>query len=183
MKVNISGVGLIPKVGLLAPVYGKDLQKDTVAVILNYASFKVYVAATGVQITKKNIDEIFGVSVKQATKPTTSVAPKKKKTTKEATTVAKKDVKVEPVPEPSEFEAQFTPYLTEPEKIEQVEEPVVLDEVVEAPAIEEPVEAVATDAEITSSFVEDVESVKEQLDEAPVVEEEKTYTSKKKKKR
>ena len=60
MKVNISGVGLIPKVGLLAPVYGKDLTKDTVAVILGYASFKVYVASTGVQITKKNINEIFG---------------------------------------------------------------------------------------------------------------------------
>jgi hypothetical protein len=160
MKVNISGVGLIPKVGLLAPVYGKDLTKDTVNVILKYASFKVYVAATGIRITKKNIDEIFGIAVKQAATP----APKKK--------AAKKA--------PKKVEA--------PVEIEQVEEPVVLDTVVEAPAIEEPVEAVevvadTTDAEIESSFVEDVEAVKDQLDEAPVEEEKPAYTGKKKKRR
>lgn len=168
MKVNISGVGLIPKVGLLAPVYGKDLTKDTVNVILKYASFKVYVAATGIRITKKNIDEIFGTAVKQAATPAPT-APKK--TTKKA---------------PKKAEA--------PVEIEQVSEPVVLDTVVEAPAIEEPVEAVevvpdTTDAEIESSFVEDVEAVKDQLDEAPTetaeepVEEKPTYTSKKKKRR
>jgi hypothetical protein len=180
MKVNISGVGLIPKVGLLAPVYGKDLTKDTVNVILKYASFKVYVAATGIRITKKNIDVIFGTAVKQAATPAPT-APKK--TTKKA---------------PKKAEA--------PVEIEQVSEPVVLDTVVEAPAIEEPVEAVevvpdTTDAEIESSFVEDVEAVKDQLDEVPADEgfpvddivdedtpaEEETnkpvYTSKKKKRR
>lgn len=168
MKVNISGVGLIPKVGLLAPVYGKDLTKDTVSVILKYASFKVYVAATGIRITKKNIDEIFGTAVKKAAAPIppAPVAPTPKKTTKKS---------------PKKVEA--------PVEIEQVAEPVVLDTVVEAPAIEEPVEAVevvadTTDAEIESSFVEDVESVQDQLDESPVEEEEKpTYTSKKKKRR
>jgi hypothetical protein len=167
MKVNISGVGLIPKVGLLAPVYGKDLTKDTVNVILKYASFKVYVAATGIRITKKNIDEIFGTAVKQAATPAPTPVPKK--TTKKA---------------PKKVEA--------PVEIEQVEEPVVLDTVVEAPAIEEPVEAVevvpdTTDAEIESSFVEDVEAVKDQLDDTPgetaeePVEEKPVYTSKKKK--
>ena len=168
MKVNISGVGLIPKVGLLAPVYGRDLTKDTVAVILNYASFKVYVAATGIRITKKNINEIFGEAVKQAVvAPTpTPTAPTPKKATKKA---------------PKKVEA--------PVEIEQVAEPVVLDTVVEAPAIEEPLEAVevvadTTDAEIESSFVEDVESVQDQLDESPVEEDEKpAYTSKKKKRR
>ena len=169
MKVNISGVGLIPKVGLLAPVYGKDLTKDTVNVILKYASFKVYVAATGIRITKKNIDEIFGTAVKQAATPAPTTAPKK--TTKKA---------------PKKAEA--------PVEIEQVSEPVVLDTVVEAPAIEEPVEAVevvpdTTDAEIESSFVEDVEAVEDQLDDTPAetteepVEEKPVYTSKKKKRR
>ena len=169
MKVNISGVGIIPKVGLLAPVYGRDLTKDTVAVILNYASFKVYVAATGVRITKKNINEIFGEAVRQAVATPvapTVPAPKKKTTKKAAPKVEEKPI-----------------------EIEQVAEPAVLDAVVEAPAIEEPVEAVevvadTTDAEIESSFVEDVEAVQDQLDEAPVEEEEKpTYTSKKKKRR
>ena len=169
MKVNISCGGLIPKVGLLAPVYGKDLTKDTVNVILKYASFKVYVAATGIRITKKNIDEIFGTAVKQAATPAPTTAPKK--TTKKA---------------PKKAEA--------PVEIEQVSEPVVLDTVVEAPAIEEPVEAVevvpdTTDAEIESSFVEDVEAVEDQLDDTPAetteepVEEKPVYTSKKKKRR
>lgn len=169
MKVNISGVGLIPKVGLLAPVYGKDLTKDTVNVILKYASFKVYVAATGIRITKKNIDEIFGTAVKQAATPIPAATPKK--TTKKA---------------PKKAEA--------PVEIEQVSEPVVLDTVVEAPAIEEPVEDVeitpdTTDAEIESSFVEDVEAVEDQLDDTPAetaeepVEEKPVYTSKKKKRR
>ena len=165
MKVNISGVGLIPRVSLLAPVYGKDLTKDTVAVILNYASFKVYQASTGIRITKKNIDEIFGGAVKQAATVTPVTAPA-------AHTVPKKTKKA--------------PKVEEPVEIEQVAEPVVLDTVVEAPAIEEPVEAVevvadTTDAEIESSFVNDVDAVKDQLDEAPVEEEEKPVYNKKKK--
>ena len=159
MKVNISGVGLIPKVGLLAPVYGKDLSKDTVSVILKYASFKVYVAATGIRITKKNIDEIFGTVVKQSA---SNVSTTKKTTTKVEST---------------------------PVEIEQVATPVEFNEVVEAPAIEETVEAAdtdeivadATESEIESSFIEDVASVQEQLDETPVVEKSTTTHNKKKK--
>lgn len=168
MKVNITGVGLIPRVGLLAPVFGKDLSKDTVSVILKYSSFKVYVAATGIRITRKNIDQIFGESVQQ------SVArPAAVNNTPSAPVVEK---------------------VVAPAEIEKVSEPVVLDTPIEAPAIEEtvePVEVVAdtTDAEIESSFVEDVEAVKDQLDETSietteeVVEDKPTYTNKKKKRR
>lgn len=170
MKVNITGVGLIPRVGLLAPVFGKDLSKDTVSVILKYSSFKVYVAATGIRITRKNIDQIFGESVQQ------SVARPAVVNNTTSTPV------VEKVEAPT------------PTVIEQVSEPVVLDTVVEAPAIEEPVESVevvadTTDAEIESSFVEDVDAVEDQLDETPAetseesVEERPTYTNKKKKRR
>ena len=168
MKVNISGVGLIPKVGLLAPVYGKDLTKDTIQVILNYASFKVYVAATGVRITKKNINEIFGEAVKQAAAPATPIAPApapKKKATKKAPKVEAPKVE-EPVVE------------EKPVEIEQVEEPVVLDAVVEAPAIEEPVEEVpAEEAIVDLDDVNETEEVAEEESEKPV------YTSKKKKRR
>ena len=168
MKVNIKGVGLIPRVGLLAPVFGKDLSKDTVSVILKYSSFKVYVAATGIRITRKNIDQIFGESVQQSVARHTAV----------------NSIPSAPVVE------KVTPAV----EIEKVSEPVVLDTVVEAPAIEEPVEPVevvadTTDAEIESSFVEDVEAVKDQLDETvtetteEAVEEKPTYTSKKKKRR
>lgn len=169
MKVNITGVGLIPRVGLLAPVFGKDLSKDTVSVILKYSSFKVYVAATGIQITRKNIDQIFGESVQQ------SVA---------------RPAAVNNIPSAPVVEKVAAPT---PVEIEKVVEPAVLDAVVEAPAIEEtvePVEVVAdtTDAEIESSFVEDVEAVKDQLDETSTetteeAVEEKPYTSKKKKRR
>lgn len=170
MKVNITGVGLIPRVGLLAPVFGKDLSKDTVSVILKYSSFKVYVAATGIRITRKNIDQIFGESVQQ------SVA---------------RPAAVNNIPSAPVVEKAVAPT---PAEIEKVSEPVVLDAVVEAPAIEEPVEPVevvanTTDAEIESSFVEDVEAVKDQLDETVTetteesVEEKPTYTNKKKKRR
>ena len=151
MKVNISGVGLIPKVGLLAPVYGKDLTKDTVTVILGYASFKVYVASTGVQITKKNINEIFGEAVKQAAAPAPAPAAPKK-TTKKA---------------PKKVET--------PAEIEQVAEPVVLDTVVEAPAIEEPIEEVPADEGFPVDDIVDEDTPAEEETEKPV------YTSKKKK--
>ena len=59
MKVNVSGVGLIPRIGLIAPVYGQDLPKNIIEHILKYRSFKVYVASTGAQITLKNIDELY----------------------------------------------------------------------------------------------------------------------------
>lgn len=165
MKVNISGVGLIPGVGLLAPVYGRDLTKDKVARILNYASFKVYVAATGVRITKKNIDEIFGGGAKKAAAPTPPPAPV-----------------VEEAPVPKKKAAKKAPKVVEPVveetpvEIEQVEEPVVLDEVVEAPAVEEPVEEVPAEEAIV-----DLDDVNET--ETTVEEEVPTYTSKKKKRR
>ena len=154
MKVNISGVGLIPRVSLLAPVYGKDLTKDTVAVILNYASFKVYQASTGIRITKKNIDEIFGGAVKQAA----TVAPV---TAPAAHTVPKKTKKA--------------PKVEAPVEIEQVAEPAVLDTVVEAPAIEEPVEEVPADEGFPVDDIVDEDVPAEEETDKPV------YTSKKKK--
>lgn len=162
MKVNISGIGLIPGVGLLAPVYGKDLTKDKVAKILNYASFKVYVAATGVRITKKNIDEIFGGGAKKAAivAPPTPPAPS-------APVVEEKPKKSKKAPKPVE------PVVEEP----VVEEPTP---VVEEPVVETPVEEVVEEAPVEEAVAE--EAVAE---EAPVEEEDEvpTYTSKKKKRR
>ena len=164
MKVNISGVGLIPKVGLLAPVYGKDLSKDTVAVILNYASFKVYVAATGVRITKKNINEIFGEVIRQAVAAPAPTPAPKKKATKKAPKVEAPKVE-EPVVE------------EKPTEIEQVEEPVVLDAVVEAPAVEEPIEEVPADEGFPVDDIVDEDTPAEEGTDKPV------YTNKKKKRR
>jgi ribosomal protein L12E/L44/L45/RPP1/RPP2 len=163
MKVNISGIGLIPGVGLLAPVYGKDLTKDKVAKILNYASFKVYVAATGVRITKKNIDEIFGGGAKKAAAHPAPPAP----VVEEKPKKNKKAPKVE------------APKAEEPVEIEQVEEPVVLDAVVEAPAVEEVVEEVPADEGFpVDDIVDDVVD-----EDTPAEEEKPAYTNKKKKRR
>lgn len=119
MKVNIAGVGLIPKLGLLAPVYGKDLSKDDVNKILSYSSFKVYVASNGAQITRNNINEVFGV-----TKPVVAEAPEKKSTKKSTKKVA------EPV------NVEETPVVEEAVK----EEPVVEVAQVEEAPVEEIVE-------------------------------------------
>jgi hypothetical protein len=132
MKVNIAGVGLIPKLGLLAPVYGKDLGKDDVNKILSYSSFKVYVAANGAQITRNNIDEVFG-----ATKPVVAEAPKKK-ATKKSTKKVEEPVKVEaPVVEETPAPVvEETPVVEEAVK----EEPVVEVAQAEEAPVEETVE-------------------------------------------
>lgn len=159
MKVNISGIGLIPGVGLLAPVYGKDLTKDKVAKILNYASFKVYVAATGVRITKKNIDEIFGGGAKKAATLPTPPAPP-------APVVEEKPKKSKKAPKPVEPVVE-EPVVEEPTPV--VEEPVVEE------TVETPVEEVVEEAPVEEAPVE--ETPVEEEDEVP------TYTSKKKKRR
>lgn len=139
MKVNIAGVGLIPTVGLLAPVYGKDLTKDIVSKIIANGSFKVYVATSGVLVTKKNIDEVYGAIVKTAT-----VAPV-------------------PVVETKPFISEPTPVV--PEKVFLMEEeniPIVEEATVEEIAVEEIVETVEETA-VVSDIVEDevVEEVAE----------------------
>ena len=145
MKVNISGVGLIPKIGLLAPQYGRDLDKDTVSVILNFSSFRVFVAATGVRITKTNIDEVFGTPAPVAPTP-------KKKTTKKTT---KKAAPVEEVA------------VAEPVKVEPVVEPEP-EVVVEAPApVEEPAEEVV-DLDVVNESEEVVEETSEDGETAVV---------------
>ena len=132
MKVNIAGVGLIPKLGLLAPVYGKDLSKDDVNKILSYSSFKVYVASNGAQITRNNINEVFGV-----TKPVVAEAPEKKSTKKSTKKVAEPvNVEAPVVEETPAPVVEETPVVEEAVK----EEPVVEDAQAEEAPVEETVE-------------------------------------------
>ena len=144
MKVNISGVGLVPRVGLLAPIYGKDLTKDTVSQIIRYQSFKVYVASSGAQITKANIDEIFGNVSKVTETVSTPVSPEKK--VKESITEEKVEEKIyEPVIEEtlSDVVSEPLPEITEDpeteEKFADVEaynEDSAVDSVEETPVTE-----------------------------------------------
>jgi len=59
MKVNISGRGIIPGMGVIPPVYGREMSEKQVARLLNFESFKVYETETGLIITKKNISSMF----------------------------------------------------------------------------------------------------------------------------
>ena len=133
MKVNISGVGLIPNLGLLAPVYGKDLSKETIMLILKRSQFKVYNAQTGIQITKINIDEVFGYSPKKSVVNTPTVITTDTATATITTTtpVVEKTVPkttVEKKPEPVVVK-------TEEEEKEVVEDTTTAtDEVEEKPA-------------------------------------------------
>ena len=144
MKVNISGVGLVPRVGLLAPVYGKDLTKDIISQIIRYQSFKVYVASSGAQITKANIDEIFGNVSKVTETVSTPVSPEKK--VKESITEEKVEEKIaEPVIEETTVDvvSEPLPEITEdPETeekffdVEAYNEDSTVDSVEETPATE-----------------------------------------------
>lgn len=170
MKVNIAGVGLIPRVGLLAPVYGKDLTKDTVKVILGYSSFRVYVAATGVRITKKNIDAIFGADVKKTiATPSTAVVVESVKKTATVKKSSKKE-KIEPVVEVEE---------EQPVEIEQVDEPITFSDEVADVVASTASEEVPEDEGFPVDDIIDEDTPAED----DVVEEKPVYTNNKKKKR
>lgn len=63
MKVNISGRGIIPGMGVIPPVYGKDMSEKEVSRLLNFESLRVYDSQTGLLITRKNISKIFSNNV------------------------------------------------------------------------------------------------------------------------
>ena len=58
MKVNVTGKGLIPSLGVLAPMYRVDMTEKEVVRLLNFKNFKVYDSSTGGLITKKNLSTV-----------------------------------------------------------------------------------------------------------------------------
>ena len=138
MKVNISGRGVVPGMGVLAPVYGVEMSKDSILRFLNFQNFKLFEASSGALITRSNLEEFF--------KPKTT-KPAKKTTTRK--TVAKK--KEEPKK------------VVEEPKQEPVEEKPVLVGVDLAQNNEVAVDA--TEKEVAESFINDVAAVEDQLPE------------------
>lgn len=59
MKVNVTGRGFIPGVNSIAPVYNQDLAENDIRRILNIPTLRVFDAASGSIITKKNVNSIF----------------------------------------------------------------------------------------------------------------------------
>lgn len=153
MKVNILGRGIIPGVGTIPPQYGLDLPEHKISNILKYASFKVYVTSTGVPVTKKNLVQLIALEA-QKNAPTPLT------------------LKVEP----------SAPVKKEEAKVETVVETPVAEEVKEeTPVVEETVkEEIKEEAAVEETPVVE-ETVTEE--EAPVVEEVKTTSNSKKKKK
>lgn len=139
MKVNISGRGVVPGMGVLAPVYGVEMSKDSILRFLNFQNFKLFEASSGALITRSNLEEFF--------KPK-SEKPVKKTTTRK--TVAKK--KEEPkkvVEEPKQEPVEEKPVLVGVD-VAQNNDDVVVD---------------ATEKEVAESFINDVAAVEDQLPE------------------
>lgn len=59
IKVNISGYGRIPTTNSIAPAYNIDHTKKQILRLFAFKSFRVFNAATGIIITKNNIDNLF----------------------------------------------------------------------------------------------------------------------------
>lgn len=61
MKINISGKGMIPGMGVLPPVYNVEKSETDVRRLINFRNIRVYCSENGLLITKKNVDSFFEV--------------------------------------------------------------------------------------------------------------------------
>lgn len=144
MKVNITGFGTIPRIGILAPAYNVEMDQQGVRRMMNFPEFRVFDAETGTIITRKNINDV--LASKQVKKPATEEKPKKQQKATEAPVV------------------EETP-VTETPEVEEVEEVKV-----EVSTYEE-TEAVNDEAEIIEDVIDTTAAVVD-TDEAPQVQSE-----------
>lgn len=165
MKVNISGKGVIPGVGSLAPVSNVELTEKEIRRILSF-KFNVYSSASGKRISVENIASI----IKESATPTTPVVDKTAKKQK----VEKKETYVAPVVEP--VVDMVTPI--EDEAVETIVKPI--EEVVDTV---EPIVEPIVDAVEPIDIDDDSFSDKDDFDynATDVVEETTSYPKKNKK--
>lgn len=144
MKVNITGFGTIPRIGILAPAYNVEMDQQGVRRMMNFPEFRVFDAETGTIITRKNINDV--LASKQVKKPATEEKPKKQQKATETSVV------------------EETPVIETPvaEEVEEVK--------VEVSTYEE-TEAVNDEAEIIEDVI-DTTAVVVDTDEAPQVQSE-----------
>lgn len=155
MKVNVTGRGALPGVGIL-PARNIELTENDVRRLLNFKNVRVYDAETGELITPR-----YFIGQK----------PPAKKTAKPI------EVKPEPIPVKEEVveAAPIVETVAEPDPIIEVqakEETVVATEEQETPVIEESIEEISEIVEETP-IVEDTvdETVEETIEEVAPVEE------------
>lgn len=97
MKVNITGFGTIPRIGILAPAYNVEMDQQGVRRMMNFPEFRVFDSETGTIITRKNINDV--LASKQVKKPATEEKPKKQQKATETSVVEETPVIETPVAE------------------------------------------------------------------------------------
>lgn len=171
MKVNITGRGIIPGLGVIPPIYNKEMSIPAISRLLNFPNFSVFDASTGIRFTKKNIKTI----AMNTQKPYAGVDVDTPKTPDKQTKVTPV---VEKAPEPPVIEEEP---VTESEV-------TVVSEPEETPVVEE-TDNVTTDTEVveedvdTADEAEETETVDEKSTQQQTSNGYNNYNRKKNKKR
>lgn len=128
MKVNITGFGTIPRIGILAPAYNVEMDQQGVRRMMNFPEFRVFDAETGTIITRKNINDV--LASKQVKKPVTEEKPKKQQKATETSVVEETPVIETPVAE--EVKVEVSTY----EETEAVnDEAEIIEDVIDTTAV------------------------------------------------
>ena len=146
MKVNITGRGIIPGLGVIPPIYNKEMSIPAISRLLNFPNFSVFDATTGIRFTKKNIKNV----AMNTQSPYTGVDVDPPKTSNKQTKVTPV---VEKAPEPPVIEEEPT---DEVEEVAAVSEP---EETTEVTSVEETVD---TTDEVKETETVDEESSQQQ---------------------
>lgn len=162
MKVNITGRGIIPGLGVIPPIYNKEMSIPAISRLLNFPNFSVFDATTGIRFTKKNIKNV----AMNTQSPYTGVDVDPPKTPNKQTRVTPV---VEKAPEPPIIEEEPT---DEVEEVTAVSEP---EETTEVTSVEETVD--------TTDEVEETETVDEEPSQQQSSNTYNNYNRKKNKKR
>ena len=162
MKVNITGRGIIPGLGVIPPIYNKEMSIPAISRLLNFPNFSVFDATTGIRFTKKNIKNV----AMNTQSPYTGFDVDPPKTPNKQTRVTPV---VEKAPEPPVIEEEPT---DEVEEVTAVSEP---EETTEVISVEETVD--------TTDEVEETETVDEEPSQQQSSNTYNNYNRKKNKKR
>lgn len=168
MKVNITGRGIIPGLGVIPPIYNKEMSIPAISRLLNFPNFSVFDATTGIRFTKKNIKNV----AMNTQSPYTGVDVDSPKTPNKQTRVTPV---VEKAPEPP---------VIEEEPVDESEEVTAVSEPEETPVVEETAEVTSDEETVdTTDEVEETETVDEEPTQQQTSNGYNNYNRKKNKKR
>lgn len=172
MKVNITGRGIIPGLGVIPPIYNKEMSIPAISRLLNFPNFSVFDATTGIRFTKKNIKNV----AMNTQSPYTGVDVDPPKTPNKQTRVTPA---VEKAPEPPVIEEEPTDEAEEVTAVSEPEETHVVEETTEVTSDTETVEETVD----TTDEIEETETVDEEPTQQQTSNGYNNYNRKKNKKR